>query len=119
MGEIMMKRRALFIVITLWPLFGAMGESLMRIRAWQLHEYDIEYCREAIDLAPRYDITHIVFSHNLIWFTEEMLYDKRREGHIDDLAERAHNTEIGTQKDCAAEYIFTDYKLVNFQKQRN
>ncbi|UCE49503.1 MAG: hypothetical protein JSW47_05040 [Phycisphaerales bacterium] len=91
-----MKHIAILIVTMFWTVLGALGESPLKIRAWQLHEYDIEYCQKAIDLAPEYDITHIVFSHNLIWYTEEMLYDKRRGGHIDDLAERSHRRGMKT-----------------------
>ena len=77
----------LVIILLSTQLFS---ESQLKIRAWQLHEYDIEYCQQAIDLAQEYDVTHIVFSHNLVWYTEEMLEAGRRGRHINTLAARAH-----------------------------
>ena len=41
-----------------------------------------------IDLAPRYGITHIEFSHHMVWYADELLVDRYRGGDVNRLAAR-------------------------------
>lgn len=86
-----MKRNTLKVLFFLAavPCF-ANAQSHLRIRAWQFHYYDIPYLMKAIDIAPKYDINTVIFSHNIVWYADEMLIDKRRGEQIDELAARAH-----------------------------
>lgn len=80
----------LFIVLVAFLNQNAHSQNQLKIRAWEVHDYNIPYLQKVIDLTPQFDITHIVFSHSIVWYSEELLNDARRGKDVNELAARAH-----------------------------
>lgn len=61
---------------------------------WEFHDYNLPYVTGAIRKAREYGVTHVVFSHRLVYNTEELLVDHYRSRHIEQLTAEAHRQGI-------------------------
>jgi len=88
-------KKSISVIGCCLALFSSLSaQEQLKIRAWELHDYNIPYIQKVIDLAPQFDITHVVFSHSIVWYSEELLIDARRGRDVDELAARAHKRGI-------------------------
>lgn len=69
-------------------------EKVANLRGWQFHDDDMNYLRKMIDLAPEYNINHIELSHNMIWYTEDVLNNESKQKNFNKLIERAHKNNL-------------------------
>ncbi len=75
------KKIWLPILIILSSISIVFAKSLVPYRVWQFHEMDVEYVLDMMKLAPQYNINTIIFSHGMIWNTEDLYQGADR--HLD------------------------------------
>lgn len=86
-----MRNVLLSLSLTLLFIEIAHGQdNQFRIRAWQFHDYNVKYIEKAIQLAPKYNVNTVVFSHDIVWYTETLFYDHYKARFINLWAQEAH-----------------------------
>ena len=77
------------ILCTTGTIHLSYAQEQFKIRAWQFHDYNVDYIEKTLKIAPQYGINTVVFSHNIMWYTEEMFYDHYKPSYINLWSEKA------------------------------